>query len=221
MGTHYGIRPVANGRPNRRWRTRKFGTPTDSFGTGIFPDGGSTTGVLNKLNPIVLEFKMKFLRNPSDGTIIDLGGSIVGGGLFIRDGGTILRVRCGDGQEVQSYPVTDIPGNRACIFQTTNFPKDGRVHLVTLQLAPSYETLGPLGYNGNAFVAMWIDNVFKGKGEAFNGNDARNKNSFGANTGGFFFANTVPNGETETALNTNLARSNLLYWNNKVVDYGI
>ena len=221
MGTHYGIRPVANNKPNRRWRTRKFGTPNGSFETGIFPGGGNTNANLNNVNPIVLEFKMKFLRNPSDGTIIDLGGSFIGGGLFIRDSGTVLRVRCGDGNQTQSYPVTDIDGHRACIFQTTDFPKDGRVHLVTLQLAPSDETLAQLGYSGNAFVAMWIDNVFKGKGEAFNGDDAKNKTSFGANTGGFFFAQTVPVGETGTALNTNLARSNLFYWNNKVVDYGI
>ena len=222
MGTHYGVRPVTNRRINQRWRTRKLGTPTTSFATGIWPAaGGASDQNLNSYGAIVLEFKMKFPRNPVDGTIIDLGATVYGGGLFVRDSGTVLRVRCGDGSEVQPFPVSDSPTHRACIFDTTRFPKDGKIHLVTLQLAPDSADLATVGYIGTAHVAMWIDNVFKGKGEAFGGANARDGRAFGGNTGGFFFANSVPVGETGTAINSSFAKSNLSYWNNKVVDYGI
>ena len=94
----------------------------------------------------VFSADVTFPTSPSDGCLFEWGRNAIGAFVGLRDGGTVFRVRAGDGSGISS-------SNEICaMLDITDFPTDGAAHNVTVdfQINPGR-------------VRLWIDGIFKGE----------------------------------------------------------
>lgn len=101
---------------------------------------------------VVYSADLVFPEAPIDGLIWEKGSTIAAGWLGIRDSGSTLRFRAGDG----SLAKTASDATTA-VLDITNFPKDGKKHRLTWEINRSTGT-----------IRLWIDGYLKGT--ASNGN---------------------------------------------------
>jgi len=201
MGTHYGVRPTGNAPTNDPFLTLALGSANSTHETGQIASNSTT---FKNTLPTVFEWKMTFPKNPGDLLLLELGASGNGAYVGIRDSGTILRVRAGDGSGT-------VNNTSNMFLDITDFPKYGKTHLVTVAFVPQNSS----SVEDTAYVRLWIDNVLKGTGNTTDGSDSNA--AWGGNAAGFMFnASGVPSGEP-TTVNSSLAQSNISYWEDEII----
>ncbi|MBV6632919.1 MAG: hypothetical protein KI792_07795 [Alphaproteobacteria bacterium] len=130
---------------------------------------GALDAQLDPYNPVDVVFATSavFPSNPVNGVLFEHGGGGIGHTVLLRNGGSVLRVRAGDG--ASSYKV-----NETAILDLTDFPKDDQWHAVVWDVRIS----------APGRVRLWIDGVFQG--EAVTGGNALESNKWsGGGSGGF------------------------------------
>ncbi|PWK62168.1 putative tail protein [Roseicyclus mahoneyensis] len=124
---------------------------------------------------------------PVDGALWEAGGAGTGSWLGVRDGGTVLRLRAGDGQTAKTgsdleTAVLDLP--------VAGLPFDDRLHEVMWDLHPA----------APGRVRLWIDGVLRGSAETSAGGPLRSGWWAGGDAGGWLqIAASVTVGEPVTA----------------------
>lgn len=109
-----------------------------------------------------------FPASPTDGLIWETGATGQGAWLGIRDSGTTLRLRGGDGAAAKTASDID-----TAVLDITDFPKDGEAHTIVWDFTISTGT-----------VRVFIDGVLKGTESATGGSFDTN-NFAGVNIGTF------------------------------------
>lgn len=129
---------------------------------------------------------LTFPVSPSDGLIWETGGTGQGAWLGIRDSGTTLRLRGGDGGTSKTSSTTD-----TAVLDLTDFPKDGQTHTIVWDFAISTGT-----------VRVFIDGVLKGTASATGGSFDTNQFA-GGDLGAFLETTTsgIVVGESSTPSN--------------------
>lgn len=109
---------------------------------------------------------------PVDGTVWEHGGKGRGAWVGVRDGGTVFRLRAGDGNGPKTgsddeTAVLDIP--------TGDMPFDGGIHELVWRFAPGVP----------ASITFWVDGKLMGTASPTNGNPMENGHWSGNNTAHF------------------------------------
>jgi hypothetical protein len=155
-------------------------------------------GTINTVFAATLIFPV----SPSDGLIWETGGVGRGAWLGIRDSGTTLRLRGGDG--AASKTASDID---TAVLDITDFPKDGFAHTIVWDFNISTGT-----------ARIFIDGKLKGSASATGGSfDA---DEFSGNADGAYIttsSTTVATGESATASNFTEAGNGLRVYENQLV----
>jgi len=108
-----------------------------------------------------------FPAAPQDGVLFEHGGGGTGIAVLLRNGGTVLRLRAGDGANPHDATST-------ALLNLTDFPKDNQVHTV----------IWDVRVTAPGRVRLWIDGVLSG--EAMTTGGALESNRWtGGGSGGF------------------------------------
>lgn len=143
-----------------------------------------------------------FPVTPTDGLIWESGGGVVGAWIGIRDSGSTLRLRGGDGSVAISASGVDV-----ALAETTDFPKDGLVHNLAWDFQIS---------TGRARI--FIDGVLKAEGFATNG-AFKSGISSGSGVATFLSgpASNYPVGESPNACNLTESGAGLRHFENQQI----
>jgi hypothetical protein len=144
-----------------------------------------------------------FPESPIDGLIWETGANAQGAYLGIRDSATVMRLRGGTG-------TTSGDGGSA-FLDITDFPKDGKVHVVVWDFQMS-----------TGRIRLFIDGNLKG--ESFCSDGYFNSDLYANSNDGAYLADSVGypsmvQGETSTASNFTEASEGLRVYVGQVVDY--
>lgn len=144
-----------------------------------------------------------FPVSPSDGLIWETGATGQGAWLGIRDSGTTMRLRGGDGAAAKTASDVD-----TAVLDITNFPKDNKEHVLIWDFEISTGT-----------VRIFIDGNLYGTASATGG--SFDNNYFAGPDDGAYITNsaTVTAGETTTASNFTEAGSGMRVYLSQLVDY--
>lgn len=163
----------------------------------------STVAALYRSTNTVFAATLTFPIFPSDGLIWEAGATGQGAWLGIRDSGTTLRLRGGDGAAAKTASDVD-----TAVLDITDFPKDDQTHTIVWDFKMSPAT-----------VRIFIDGVLKGSASTTGGTFDTNQFA-GGDTGAYITSSTaVTAGESATASNFTEAGSGLRVYANQLVNY--
>ena len=157
--------PITDGAPG--WR---LSDALDSAPAGNLGQFAQSSQV--KASNAVFSAFLRLPAVPSDGMIWEHGGAATGSWMGVRDGGTVLRLRGGDGAGAK----TGSDGNTAVLdIPVADLPFDGRIHELTWQVMPK----------APGRVRLWVDGLLRGEAETSAGGAMRSGAWAGGDQGGF------------------------------------
>jgi len=130
--------------------------------------------------PVVMACDVTFPSPLADGCLNEFGATALGSGTFLRDGGTVLRFRAGDG----GSPIDDTIGVQLDVTP----PNDTNVHTLVWEY-----TVAPTGR-----LRAWMDGVLLGDVTTTGGGVLENNFWTGTNQGGYGIALIPPRDEPDT-----------------------
>lgn len=172
MGNFYGNRPQTS--------PLAYKEPLRSYSqgnVGSFP-------TIERGSDAVFSCVVEFPETPTDGCLFEMGGSGSGHYIGMRDGGSVMRIRAGDGGTKTGSDT------HTAVLDITNFPVDGNSHVVVWEII-----VNP------GRVRLWIDGKLKGQALAI-GEGPLSVSGIWAGTNGGVYAEAssfVTTGEPTTA----------------------
>jgi len=144
-----------------------------------------------------------FSSSPADGQIFKMGSLGTGCWVGLRDGGTVFRVRAGDGVSLSGSTAN------AAVLDIADFPKDDQVHNVVWEFQTN-----------PGRVRLWIDGMLKGEGLTTNGSSLGSGNWSGVNEGNYLATtNDGPTGEPSTVWSAGTSGASVLtFYGNQLVN---
>ena len=111
----------------------------------------SAGAVDTELDPFIAQditfaVDVTFPTNPVEGVLLEHGGTGIGHIVVLRDGGSTLRLRAGDGAAPYN-------ADNTAVLDVTDFPRDGLVHTVVWDIR--------VGMPGR--IRLWIDGILAGE----------------------------------------------------------
>lgn len=139
-------------------------TLTRSYTTGTFTAPSST----ERSQPVVWACELTFPSTPTEGYLFESGASAIGCSVVLRDGGSILRIRAGDGSSISG------PSNQTA-FLDVAAPNDTSTYTFVCEMNPS-----PVGY-----VSAWLNGTLLGTGITSDSSTLRSSSWAGSNGGSY------------------------------------
>jgi len=151
------------------------------------PLGDFANDPLDKGTTAVFHARVRLPSVPADALLWEHGGAGVGSFLGLRDGGTVFRLRAGNG----SVAVSGSTETTAVLdLAVADLPFDGGIHELVWEVSP----------NAPGRVRLWIDGHLRGSSETTDGGALHGGRWAGGDTGLYLFgASSVTIGEPQTA----------------------
>lgn len=131
----------------------------------------------------VWECRLFWFDTPVDGMISESGATTTGFWIGIRDSGTVLRFRGGDGGSSKTGSDTN-----TAVLDITNFPKDGNFHTLTWQWTFADGTIN-----------VWIDSVLVGTNGTTDSSSFNGGSYSGTDSGSYLYTGgSIVVGESST-----------------------
>jgi hypothetical protein len=148
--------------------------------------GGFSGGESVRRGVAVFHATVRLPDQPVDAILWEQGGAGVGSWIGVRDGGTVFRLRAGDGASAKAGSDTD---TAVLDVPVSALPFDGQMHQVMWELQP--------GAPGR--VRLWVDGALSGESETLGGGSLALGLWAGTDLGGWLqVGNSVVVGEPQT-----------------------